>query len=279
MITIHTMVDNAVQRSSALWGEHGVSFAIETQDGRILFDTGQSGEVLAHNAKCMELPLDRFDALVISHAHYDHTGGIERFMYSAKPGIPLFANPDLFQERFSVKTDKSKSIGLRLSKEQLSNHFALRLSAEPIEILPGAWTTGEIADRKEFEGRSSTHLIYKNGEWLPDPYADDLSLVLEGQNGLIVICGCCHAGLLNTLAQVRRIFDKRIQAVIGGTHLASTSPEDLTHAIDVLRDYAIEGELRLYPNHCTGERAYLALAQTFGARVQPCPAGTSLTFG
>lgn len=279
MITVHTLVDNAVRRGSALWGEHGVSFAIETPDGRILFDTGQSGEVLAHNAKCMEIPLNRFDALAISHAHYDHTGGIEQFLSCAKPGIPLFANPDLFRERFSIREDKPESIGLRLSKDQLSKCLDLRLSVEAAEILPGVWTTGVIADRTEFEGRSPNHFIRENGEWLPDPYKDDMSLVLDANDGLVVICGCCHAGLLNTLAQIRRHFDKRIKVVIGGTHLASTSPEALNHAVDVLKSFAGEGPINLYPNHCTGERAYLVLAQAFGERVSPCPAGTQLRVG
>jgi 7,8-dihydropterin-6-yl-methyl-4-(beta-D-ribofuranosyl)aminobenzene 5'-phosphate synthase len=278
MIKLYTIVDNTVQRGSALWGEHGVSFAIETPDGRILFDTGQSGEVLLHNAKLVEIPLNRFDGLAISHAHYDHTGGIERFLSFAKPGIPLFANPGLFQERFSIKADKPESIGLRLLKDQLSKCVELRLSAEPTEILPGVWTTGEITDRSEFEGRSPNHFVRENGEWLPDPYKDDLSMVLDARDGLVVVCGCCHAGLLNTLAQIRNIFHKRIQAVIGGMHLASASPEALIHAVDVLRSYSSEGIMSLYPNHCTGERAYLVLAQAIGSKVQPCPAGTRLSF-
>lgn len=256
MITLHTIVDNTVQRSSALWGEHGVSFAIETPEGRILFDTGQSGDVLVHNAALMNIQLNQIDALVISHAHYDHTGGLERFLEYARAEIPLYANPSLFQERFSSKDGKTESIGLRLSEAQLSKCLDIRLSAEPTEILPGVWTTGEITDRTEFEGRSPNHKIQANGDWLPDPYKDDLSLVLDAPDGLVVVCGCCHAGLLNTLAQIQRIFQKRIQAVIGGTHLASTTPENLVHAVDVLKSYAGEKTLRLYPNHCTGESAY-----------------------
>lgn len=278
MITLSCVVENTAQRSSALWGEHGVSFAVETPEGWVLFDTGQSGDVLVHNAGVMGIHLDQFDALAISHAHYDHTGGLERFLAFARPGIPLYSHPSMFQERFSIKEDKPESIGMRLTKEQLAESTDLRLSTEPTEILPGVWTTGEIMDRTEFEGRSRNHIVRENGEWLPDPYKDDLSLVLDTHDGLVVVCGCCHAGLLNTLAQVRRAFPKRIRAVIGGTHLASTSPEDLVHAVEVLSAYAGEGDLCLYPNHCTGERAYLALAKAFGDQVRPCPAGTRLQF-
>jgi 7,8-dihydropterin-6-yl-methyl-4-(beta-D-ribofuranosyl)aminobenzene 5'-phosphate synthase len=105
MVTLRCTVDNAAQRGSALWGEHGVSFAVETPEGMILFDTGQSGDVLVHNAALLDIHLDQFDAVAISHAHYDHTGGLEKFLTFARPGIPLYANPSLFQERFSVKED------------------------------------------------------------------------------------------------------------------------------------------------------------------------------
>ena len=278
MITIQCVLDNSVLRGSKLWGEHGVSFLIETPAGRILFDTGQSGDVLVHNADLMGIDLSRIDALVISHAHYDHTGGLERVLTLCKPGIPLFANPDLFRDRFSGKDPQARSIGLEYSLEQLSRYVDLRLGVEPVEIVPGIWTTGVITDRSEFEGRSPSHFIRENGEWLPDPYLDDLSLILEARDGLVVVCGCCHAGLLNTLAHIRRTFAKPITAVIGGTHLTSATQEDLDHAIDVLRGDGQGMAIDLYPNHCTGERAYYALAQAFGDRVRPCPAGTMLNF-
>ena len=278
MISIRCIVDNTAQRGSALWGEHGVSFAIETPEGWMLFDTGQSGEVLVHNAALMGIHLDWFGALAISHAHYDHTGGLEQFLMLARPDIPFYANPSLFRERFAMKEGQAHSIGLRLSQAQLSQSMDLRLSAKPAEILLGVWTTGEITDRSEFEGRGPQHFIQENGEWLPDPYRDDLSLVLETRDGLVVVCGCCHAGLLNTLAHIRRIFHKNILAVIGGMHLVSATPETLGHAIAVVRGNFNGRIPDLYPNHCTGERAYFALTQAFGDQVQPCPAGTVLNF-
>jgi len=278
MISIRCIVDNTAQRRSTLWGEHGVSFAIETPEGQVLFDTGQSGEVLLHNAAQLDVHLDQFDALAISHAHYDHTGGLERFLTFAKPGIPLYANSSLFQKRFSKKEGRARSIGLKLSQAQLSQCVDLRMRAEPAEILPGVWTTGEITERSEFEGRSLHHFIPENREWLPDPYQDDLSLVLETRDGLVVVCGCCHAGLLNTLSHIRRKFTKNFLAIIGGTHLASASNETLVHAIALLREIFAGRVPVLYPNHCTGERAYFALAQAFGDQVGPCPAGTVLSF-
>lgn len=278
MIRLYCLIDNTVMHGSTLWGEHGVSFLIDTPGGKVLFDVGQSGEVLAHNAAEMSLDLGRVDALALSHAHNDHTGGLERFFSLTKHRVPLYANPDFFRERYSVKANRSRSIGLKLSRDQLGKRVDLRLSAEPIQIVDGVWTTGEIGDRTEFQGSSPNLFVKNNGDWLPDPYRDDLSLVLETGKGLVVVCGCCHAGLLNTLAHVRGHFSGKILAIVGGTHLVSANDESLTHVMEVLVEYCGGSIPLLYPNHCTGERAFFRLMQAFGEKVRPCPAGTVLKF-
>lgn len=278
---ITCVVDNAAKRSSHFWGEHGLAFLIETENDRILFDAGQSGTVLLHNLAILGIEPGDLTALALSHAHGDHTGGLASLLERA-PGLPLFAHPDLFRERFSRRGEKVKSIGLSLTRGALAERADLHLSAEPTEIAPGVWTTGEIAPRPEPEGRSARHLVRQGDGWAPDPYRDDMALVLEtgrGRSpepveGLVVICGCCHAGLLNTLAHVRRTFGDEIFAVAGGFHLADADEAQLRHTIEVLKMY---GSPRLYPNHCTGERAYVALASAFGDRVALCPAGTTLT--
>jgi 7,8-dihydropterin-6-yl-methyl-4-(beta-D-ribofuranosyl)aminobenzene 5'-phosphate synthase len=278
MITIRCLVDNTALRGSALWGEHGVAFSIETPNGSLLFDTGQSGNVLVHNAEQMRIDFERFDALVFSHAHYDHTGGLTRFLALGRPGIPLFANPDLFRERYALKDGKAHSIGLRLSQAEVARNVNLHLSAEPAEILPGVWTSGEIADRPDFKGRSSQHHIRVDETWQPDPYKDDLSLALQTPQGLVVVCGCCHAGLLNTLAHIRRCFSQPVRAIIGGTHLTAARTEDLERVKTALRDQGLGCSPELYLNHCTGERAQVFLAQAFSEKVKSCPAGTELVF-
>jgi len=275
------VVDDAVCDHSSFWGEHGLGFLIETQSGCVLFDTGQSGTVLLHNLELLGIEPAAINALAISHAHYDHTGGLPALLDRGSvgdlrpTGIPLHAHPDLFRERFSRREGSLKSVGLPLEREALEQRLTLQLSAQPTEILAGVWTTGEITDRAEPEGRSAYHLVRGMEGWEPDPYRDDMALVLETEGGLVVLCGCCHAGLLNTLAPVRRIFGAGITAVAGGTHLLNADEAHLRRVIEVLRELGVP---RLYLNHCTGQRAYVTLAQAFGEKVAPCPAGTRLNF-
>jgi len=278
MFTLRCLVDNNTLNASFLLTEHGVAFAIETPTGHILFDTGQSGDVLAHNAAQMGLDLHQMDALALSHAHYDHTGGLETFLTHSRPGLPLYAHPDLFRERYAVKDGQPRSIGLRMTHIDLAQRTALHLSAESMEILPGVWTTGEIIARNEFEGRSSHHYVRVGETWQPDPYQDDLSLVLQTSQGLVIVCGCCHAGLLNTLAHIRHSFSQPFRAIVGGTHLAAAGPEVMSHVVAELREQCGRRVPDLYLNHCTGEQALATLAQAFGERVHPFPAGTVLRF-
>jgi len=268
------LVDNTVHRRSALWGEHGLSFLIETGPARVLFDTGRSGRVLLHNARELDVDLGSITALALSHAHRDHTGGLKAVLKRVGQ-VPLFAHPDLFRERFSRRARKTRAIGLSVSQKKLARRVELRLSAEPQEVAPGVWTTGEVAPHPEPEGRSASHLIRDGGCLLPDPYWDDMSLVLDTVAGLVVVCGCCHAGLLNTLAHVRRTFGVDITAVAGGGHLLQADEAHLRRVIEVLRELCMS---RLYLNHCAGQQAYVTLAQAFGEMVAPCPVGTSLEF-
>lgn len=272
---ISCVVNDIALENMDLEREHGLSFWIETSAGIAMFDTGQSSRVLTHNLKILDLDVQNISALAISHAHYDHTGGLNA-VFAETSDLPFFAHPDIFRARFSLKNGEYKSIGMSLSQQALSEHVIMKLSAEPQEILPGLWTTGEIVERPEVEGRSAHHFIKDGRNYKPDPYKDDMSLVLEIQDKLILICGCCHAGLLNTLMHVRRVFQKPVYAVVGGTHLLSADGSSMRHIIEILSEQF--PQLLYFVNHCTGGDAANMLAQSFGERVAVCPAGTVIDF-
>jgi len=260
-----------------LWAEHGLAFLIETEVGRVLFDTGQSGTVLMHNLDALGVDPQTIDALAISHAHHDHTGGLAALLERIRPGLPLYAHPDLFRERFSQRQGEplAKQIGSPLAREALASRTTLHLSAEPQEILPGIWTTGEISSRPEPEGRSAHHLVRTETGWASDPYRDDISLVIAVDTGSVLLCGCCHAGLLNTLSHVERAFKCPVTAIAGGTHLVSADTNHLQRVRQVMIE--MESIQRFYLNHCSGEDALYSLRLTLGPTiVRSCPAGTEL---
>jgi len=273
MTKITCVVDNNAKENTGLRSEHGLSFWIETEDGNLIFDTGQTSAAFALNLGLLALKMQDAAALALSHAHYDHTGGLE-FALSQNKHLKIYAHSDLFQPRYSFREGEYRSIGIAISQEELSQRAELHLSNTPQEILPNLWTTGEISPRPEAEGRSPHHFIRVNGEWKPDPYLDDLSLVLKTSAGLVLICGCCHAGLLNTLLYVQQNFSGQIISILGGTHLRSAREAELHHVAEMLETR--HPNVNLYLNHCTGQKPQSFLANRFGARVKAFPAGATL---
>ena len=271
------LVDDAVQPDSSFWGEHGLAYLIEADGRRVLFDTGQSGTVLLHNLELLGIDPATLDALAISHAHDDHTGGLPALLPHLRPGTPLLANADLFRQRFAQRDKPAKFIGSPLSREELSARLTLRLSVAPQEIVPGIWTTGAISERAEFEGRSKGHLMVEHDLLVADAYQDDMALVLRSDDRLALLCGCCHAGLLNTLAHVERVFSQRVGLIAGGLHLAEVSRSELGRAAALLT--AMPALQHILLGHCSGAAAFLSLAQTLGTDVvRTNPAGTVIEF-
>jgi len=266
------VVDDRTAPGSSCRVEHGAAFWIVTGGHQVLFDTGQSGEVLLHNLDALGLDPKGLDALIVSHGHYDHTGGLSALL-EQRPGIPFYAHPDLFLPRYRKTDTDPRRIGPAVDRESVARSADLRLNKEPVQVVPGLWTTGEISSRPEPEGRSAYHIIRRDGRWRPDPYRDDLSVVVETTQGPVLICGCCHAGLLNTLAHVRALFGTPPVAVVGGTHLIHADGPTMQRVIDVLADY---GPPRLWLSHCTGERGFLALRAAFGQQVDLYRAGMTV---
>ncbi|MBF6058867.1 MBL fold metallo-hydrolase [Thiomicrorhabdus heinhorstiae] len=278
MIRITCLVENSVKLSTRLWGEHGMSILIETGDETVLFDTGQSGDVLLHNLQELQIDPYSIDKIILSHGHYDHTGGLEKLLDLIGPR-PIYGHPDLFNPRYSERPDGSpKPVSIPFDKQELD--VVWHLSAEQQQVVTHVYTTGEIPrlEPLEDEGdeRLKVHrdLADETSPMIKDPLKDDMSVIVKTANGLVILLGCCHAGVLNTLAQIRKQFpDEPIHAVMGGTHLAKAGENRL-----IMTENALQGVPRIGLSHCTGPNIIARFLCNFPEQAFVFQVGTQLTF-
>ncbi len=273
---VTTIVENTVQMGKGLLGEHGLSFLIETGNEKILFDTGQ-GMSLINNLKIMNHSAEDISKIVLSHGHYDHTGGVNVLMgMGAK--FSLFAHPDVFCHKYSFYPNRGyMPIGFNATPELLTRKgIELCLDDDTATVAPGIITSGVIAQNTDFEQVEKSLCVKDGDAFAPDPLADDRCLLLDTREGTVVLLGCAHRGLINTLTRVREITGSpKIHAVIGGTHLVRASDTQIAQTIEALRFFNPD---MICPSHCTGIRATVALANAFGNRSFPCNVGTSFSF-
>lgn len=278
MTRLTVITENTVPgKVDGLCGEHGFSLFLERPEQRLLFDTGPAGQATLGNAPKLGVDLRRADAIVLSHGHGDHTGGLAAVLRAIGRPLPVHAHPAVFSDRYSKRADGTvRYAGLQYKREALEGmgaRFDLSPAFRPIG--PGVYVTGEVPRQHPFE-TGDPELFVQQGEALVrDPILDDQSLVVETPEGLGLILGCCHAGLVNTLDHVRASLPgRRIHTILGGTHLGFAPPEQLRQTIQVLKGL----DLRLLgASHCTGLKAGAALAQELGDRVAFCNVGYTLT--
>ncbi len=276
-LRLTVLCENSVGGPFGLVGEHGWAAYLETPGERWLFDTGQ-GLGLLPNAKVLGKDLAGLRGIVLSHCHYDHTSGLPAALGEAGR-TPVYAHPDLFSPRSWVKDNTTREIGLRLSREQLEKLGAeFSLSTEWREISPGIHLTGEVPRVTAFELPEPTMKRRdEDGTWSQDPLLDDQSLVVDTTEGLVVVLGCAHAGLINTLLHVRsHLLGRPFHTVLGGTHLGFAEPAQLEATLAHLEEFGVR---RLGAAHCTGLAGAARLYARLGDRAFFAPVGTVVTMG
>ncbi len=282
MIEITAVCENAVYGQPGLLAEHGWSAWVDTGRGKLLWDCGQ-GMALESNARKLGLDLSEAKAILLSHHHYDHTGGLLAALRlsagrSGRP-MPVLAHPGLFRrDSFSVRKGKEPSPSfMPFTREELEAAGAeFDLSSEWRSVAEGVHLTGEVPRETDYEtGDSALMRRLPDGSLERDPVTDDQSLVIEDGDGLAVVLGCSHSGIVNILRHISRKTGKsRFKAVLGGTHLGPLSQSVATKCIDaLLEEFDIE---LLGVSHCTGPKVASRLAQRFGRRFTFFNAGCSV---
>ena len=259
-IKITTLSENTA--TYGFLAEWGLSILVEADGMKILMDTGLSFSAV-HNAQLLGIDLTKVDRIVLSHGHADHTGGLCEVL-RRRGEVEVIAHPDIWAPRYVRRDGETEEQynGIPFSREALESRGArFNLAREPVHISDNVMTTGEIPMFSEYE-EIENNLFVKEGDLLHlDPLADDLALVIDADFGLVVILGCAHRGIVNTLRHAQNITGKGlVYAAIGGTHLFRASDERIEHSIADLREMGIQ---RLGVSHCTGFRASARLAQEF----------------
>ncbi len=275
-LRITVLVDNTVTRAGLL-AEHGLSLWIEAGRRRILWDVGQ-GEVLRHNAEKMGIDLGTAESLVLSHGHYDHTGRLDDVL-EEMPTACLYLHPAAVKKKYSrCLAPPHRDVGMRAPARMAARALGRDViwTRHATELFPGAHVTGQIPRRNDCKDTGGPFFLDPACREA-DPLLDDQALFFETDEGVVVVLGCAHAGVANTLDYVFELTNRRqILAVIGGTHLGGASSFRLEETIDAFERYHVP---IIAPCHCTGIDGTATLWNRLPGRCVPCFVGAKFHFG
>jgi len=272
--------DSKSSAKPKLKSKHGLSFYIQAKIGdnkvTVLMDAGPSSEALLHNVDAMGVNLEDVDVIALSHGHYDHTGGLLEALKRMKKRVPVIGHPTVFEPKLSLMPHL-RLIGspFRCSDVESVGGVPL-LVADPVKIADGIATTGEVPRITAFESVRGFWTV-RNRSFVDDVMLDDQSLVIDVENkGLVVVAGCAHAGIINTIKHAQKITEtSRVYAVLGGFHLWNAENKRIQATADELEKLDLEF---VGPCHCTGKKAIKKIAETFGDRYQPLHTGDIIEF-
>ena len=261
-LRVTTISENTAARSDLL-AEWGLSILVETDELNVLFDTGQSLSA-SYNADIIGIDLGKIDKIVLSHGHFDHTGGLRQILRKISRQVEIIAHPDVWAPKYKRSQDGTdKYIGIPFRRQELESlGGTFNLAAESVRITDKIMTTGEIPMITKFEDIDAGMLVKGDTGWQSDRLLDDQALIIRTELGLIVILGCAHRGIINTLYHAQQLTGvKPIHTVLGGCHLYTASEERVRLTIAALKKLGVQ---KLGVSHCTGFPAAVRLASEFG---------------
>ena len=265
-LKITTLIENKPCDYKELFYEHGLSMYIQIDGKNILFDTGQTGNFIA-NANKINVDLNTLDYVLLSHGHYDHTGGVKELVENTKPIYKMFIGEKLLEPKYKYLEEDKKFIGNLFDKEYLLKHnIDIKFVNEDIiNLTENVMVFTNFENTNEFEKLNKKFFVIKDGNKVIDDFSDEICLAVKLEKGLFVIVGCSHVGIINILETIKIRTGMPIYGVIGGTHLVDADEYRLDKTIEYFKDNDI-GMIRV--SHCTGEIAVDRLKEEFEGRYE-----------
>ncbi len=280
-VKITILCENTASARMGITGEHGFSALIEKDGEKLLMDTGQ-GLSIMNNARALQVDLTEVKRLILSHGHFDHTGGLPQVLAPPR-GVEIIAHPDIFDSKYAeLETPAGKMkvfIGMRYSVDWLTKGLkaSFNFQDEFVEISDGIFYSGEVPRKTEFEHPDSRLLVERNDSFELDLLLDDISLLIETDKGPVILLGCAHAGAVNVMRHFsEKTGHKKFHAVIGGTHLGLIGdPDQLEKTMDAFDAFDVQ---MIAVSHCTGQEAAAEIYSRFKERFAFASAGWSIEF-
>lgn len=285
-LVIQIIVDNNAGPGGTL-GESGFSALAEVTytDStlmKLLFDTGPSPVAFLNNLKKLEIDLASIETIILSHGHWDHVGGLKEAIALTNKRVPVICHPDALLPKILIDKGQVSDIGIQgyITMDDLKRQANLITKTTSHKLTDSVLTTGEVPRKNDFEllsGRLKKVMTVKSGNNVPDKIEDDLSLVFHlVDDSIVILSGCCHAGIINTTSLATDMTgSSEIAGIIGGLHLHDASDDRLTKTVRELKKYPIR---KMAPCHCTGLRGKIALSAAFEKQFVEVGVATKIQF-
>ena len=258
MLRITALMDNRNSEHKGLVAEHGLSYAVAYGDRRMLFDCGVSAHSI-ENARRLGIRLDRLDAVILSHSHYDHAAGYRDLIERGLGSERLYTGPCFFEPKYASAEAKYTDLSAGFGEDFLKAHGIRHQVVQGTEeIFPGVWVVSGVPRVYGFETIPRRFVRRREDGFIPDDFCDEVCLALRGGEGLTVLVGCSHPGILNIVTHVSQTLGLPVRAVYGGTHLTEADADRVEKTIRILKETGVSV---LGLSHCSGDEACRILQQ------------------